>query len=207
VPNLCRPVDPGSVPFLSRVCPDEQLFPPCPVLTSYRDQIMKLHSMTRHSRQRSAPSPGDPFVLRVVHGSQARSLEVQLPNHRSRLANPCSQGTPFLIGCAAIRNDRNSNAINGESPSNRFQKARFLAHILRPTTRWSRIAKRASRGAGYGSRTTIRRHESRVTQSPTHGIIMLSWARRGSLTPSPDAQLAAGNRRGTKPASACGHLM
>ena len=30
VPNLCRPVDTGSVPFLSQVCPDEQLFPRCP---------------------------------------------------------------------------------------------------------------------------------------------------------------------------------
>jgi len=123
---------------------------------------MKLHSVTRHSRQCSAPSPGGPFVLRVVHGSRARSLEVQSPNHRSRLGNPYSQVTPFLIGCAAIGNDRNSNTINGESPSNRLQKSCFLAHILRTTIRWSRIAKRAPRGVGYGSRTTIRR--SRITR-------------------------------------------
>jgi len=36
---------------------------------------------------------------------------------------------------------------------------------------------------------------------------MLSYALRASLITSPLALPAAGARRGTKPASACGHLM
>jgi hypothetical protein len=49
--------------------------------------------------------------------------------------------------------------------------------------------------------------ESRNSQTPTHGIIMLSYAQRASLTKSPVARPATGYRRGTKPASACGHLI
>jgi len=44
-------------------------------------------------------------------------------NHDSRIANGCSPRAPFLIGSSAIRNARNSLAINAQSISNRSKNA------------------------------------------------------------------------------------
>jgi hypothetical protein len=150
---------------LYHFCPKSVLTSSCfrvaPMLTSYRNQVMKLHPMTRHSRQRSAPSLDGPFGLRVVHGSRARIFEVMSPNHRPQVANRCSQVMRFLIGCAAIRNDRNSNAINTESLSNRFQK-----HVSWRTFCAPPLAGRASQSMLRGSPAMGRgpRRRSRITR-------------------------------------------
>jgi hypothetical protein len=149
---------------------------------------MKLHATLRRSRQRSAPPlPDGALVLRLAYKSLATGRVSLSPNHRSRLAKRSSFVTRFLIGYARLE----TSVTPMPSMRNRFlfgSKTHIVLTIS--SLRHPRIAA----------------HESGASSAPTHGIIMLSWARRGSLTPSPDAQPAAGNRRGTKPASAYGHL-
>jgi hypothetical protein len=166
---------------------------------------MELHSLTRHSNQRSALFPGTPLVPRTVQGVRATGRESRPTDHASLLVDCSLPIAPILIGISAIRNGRNSRVISARSISNRPKKACSQRAFCAPQTADNALQTAASRAPGRGSLSTA--HESAASSDPTHGIIMLSYARRGGLIPIPDARPATGNRRGTKPASACGHLI
>src|SRR5271163_3689830 len=61
----------------------------------------------------------------------------------------------------------------------------FDAHfaLCKPLTTLCKPQLRRSRATGRGSLSTA--HESAASSDPTHGIIMLSYARRGSLNTKP----------------------
>jgi hypothetical protein len=165
---------------------------------------MKLRTQSRDSSQRPALPPTRTLLAPAVHRSRAVGRDSCLPDresgvhHRgSRTANHSSPITQFLIGSTAIRNARNSSVISTKSISNRPKIACRHARFLRVL----HSSNHNSRASARGSLPT--NHESRIT---SHGIIMLSNAQRASLTRSPVARPAPGNRLGAKPASACGHL-
>src|SRR5271155_5393254 len=143
-----------------------------------------------------------------ARGSRATGRGSRSTGHASLLRDRYSPIGKFLIGCAAIKNARNSNVINAKAISNRLQieclGALFALHESLPTHR--RPPLHGSRAGARGSQALSTAHESAASSAPTHGIIVLSYARRASLILSPDARPAAGSRRGAKPASACGHL-
>jgi len=144
----------------------------------------------------------------AVRRSRATGRESRSAGHAPLLTDGYSPIGIFLIGCAAIKKARNSNAISAKAISMWLQRACFGAHFAlhRPVLTHRRPPLHGSRAGARGSQALSTAHESAASSAPTHGIIVLSYARRGSLIPSPDARPAAGNRRRTKPASACGHL-
>jgi|SRR5271155_638096 hypothetical protein len=167
---------------------------------------MKVHSLTRHSRQRAALFSAGPLVLRTVQGVRATGRELRPTDHASLLADRSLPIAPILIGCSAIKNGRNSRVISAQSISNRPKKACSQRAFCAPQTAEQALQTAALQAPARGSPSLSTARESAASSDPTHGIIVLSYARRGSLIASPDARPATGNRRGTKPASACRHL-
>jgi len=160
---------------------------------------MKSRSESRNSRGHRASRPQIRQVLRAVHGSLI-----------ARHAQPCAHHSS-----PANRHRRNQSlAKHNRKPiqliENKQQRLKSIASFCRVFRGYTAIFQaprnrhRIPRNATHQLPVTFR--ESRNSQTPTHGIIMLSYARRASLTKSPAALPAAGYRRGTKPASACGHL-
>jgi hypothetical protein len=143
---------------------------------------MKLQSPSRRSSRRPSLRPTGSLLSSAVRGSRATvreswysDREPRFTDHVSLLANPYSPNIHFLIDSSAIRNARNSSAINTKPISNRSKiacrRARF-SHVLRSKNH-------QSRATGRGSLPT--NHESRIT---SHGIIVLSNAQRTSLNES-----------------------
>jgi hypothetical protein len=146
---------------------------------------MKLRSLTRHSCQRSALLPAAPLVLGADQGVRATGRESRPTDHTSLPVNCSSPIATILIGCSPIKNSRNSRVISVKSISHWPKKACFLAHILRSPTADHASPTADWRVTGRGSLSPSTAHESAASSAPTHGIIVLSYARRGSLTSSP----------------------
>jgi hypothetical protein len=150
---------------------------------------MKSHSQSRNSRGRRASLPQIHQVLRAVHGSliarhAPASRNHSLANHNRKPFQLIENKQERLKSIASFCRVFRGYATLSQAPRNRQRIPLDAAHQL-----------------------PVSFCESRNSQTPTHGIIMLSYARRASLTKSPAAPPVAGYRRGTKPASACGHLM
>jgi hypothetical protein len=120
---------------------------------------MKVHSLTRHSHQRSAQLRAGPLVFSGVLGPRAIARELRSPNHRSLFVDRYSLIAPILSDGAAIRNARNSNTINAKSLSNRQKNMFWRAFRAQPIAgHASQVA--ASRVAGR--RSWITSHCSRI---------------------------------------------
>jgi hypothetical protein len=161
VPNHCRPVDTGSVPFLSQVCSDEQLFPRCP----------GANSVEKPNYETALNDASFPAALSAVtRWSVCASRRSRVAGEESRITVAKSWITsrqPLITRdavshwCAAIRNDRNSNVLNAQSLSSRFQKHVFW-HTFCATPHAGRASQSGLRGAPAIGRGPLRR--SRITR-------------------------------------------
>jgi hypothetical protein len=152
VPNRCRPVDTGSVLFLSQVCPDEQLSP--------RRLRVNLGWKLKYETARDIASFPTALSAAITRWCARPSPRLQIAGRGSRITVAKPQITPgqtLVIRDAisnrlrAIRNFRNSNAVNAESLSIRLQNAYCADHFEPPPSanRCARIGRFISPNSRY----------------------------------------------------------
>jgi hypothetical protein len=161
---------------------------------------MKSQSQSRNPRGRRASLPQIHQVLRAVHGSLIARHAPPSAHHSS----PANRHRPNQS--LANHNRKPFQLI--ENKQERLKSIASFCRVFRGYATLSQAPRNRQRiPLDAAHQLPVSFCESRNSQTPTHGIIMLSYARRASLTKSPAAPPVAGYRRGTKPASACGHLM
>jgi hypothetical protein len=160
---------------------------------------MKSHSQSRNSRRHPASLRRIHEALSAFHASLTAN-NAQPYSHQSSLAP-----RHFPNQSLAKHNRKPIQLVE-----NKQQQPKSIASFCR-VFRGHATLSQAQRPRHRNPRITthhspVTPHDSRAPQTPTHGIIVLSNAQRGSLTKSPAARPATGARHCTKPASACGHL-
>ena len=159
---------------------------------------MRSHSQARNSRHPASPPPIHD-VLSVLYGPVI-AHHAQPSAHRSSPANRHRPNQSL-----AKHNRKPIQLV--ENKQQRLKPIASFCRVFRGYATLFQAPRNRRRSPLNATRQSlITPRESRNSQMPTHGIIMLSNAQQASLIKSPAARPAAGYRRGRKPASACGHL-
>jgi hypothetical protein len=185
--------------FCTASVPTPSCFPLPSVLTSNGNQIMKSQPQSRNSRRYPASPTRIDEVLSAIHASQKANHARPYSHHSSLATRHCP------IQSLAKHNRKPVQLIE-----NKQQQLKSIASFCR-VFRGNAADFQPPRPRHHSPRITthqslITPHDSRASETTTHGIIMLSNAQRASLIKSSAARPATGIRRTTKPASACGHL-
>ena len=200
VSNCFRPGSTGSVLFLDHGCPVGQLFRHRPRANLRR----KLRYEIALTITKFAPAPGlaaadPPGPVSTFHGSM-------IARHAPPSAHHSSPSNRHRLNQSLAKHNRKPFQLIENKQQRRKSIVSFCRVFRGYTTLFQAPQNRHRVPLNATHQLTVTIRESHNSQTPTHGIIMLSCAQRASLTKSPAALPVAGYRRGTKPASACGHL-